>query len=265
GVGDSIIIDGSPSEADLAELETRTAAFLRAVAEATGVAGDAATLAAAIRRRTEVALPAIRELAGRVDRAGLLGWLLLGRTGELAPAADVAATSRAWYEELRLAGALAGGLRAAALGEAEAWAGAELVRVLLALPRPSALRGPARTADLRLLDQWLAREAIRTAIGTNTWEGVEYIDRDAFDAMLRWAERLDAIDAVGSPAAAAGLAGAREPTQPGLAARLSAKAAAAGYRVDRLREALTPPAPARVPRRPRPPQSPGRRRPPPAS
>ncbi|HEY6013987.1 MAG TPA: alpha-amylase family glycosyl hydrolase, partial [Candidatus Limnocylindrales bacterium] len=74
GLGGSIIIDASPSEADLAELETRAAAFLGALAEATGVAGDAAILAAAIRRRTEAALPALRELTGRVDRAGLVGW-----------------------------------------------------------------------------------------------------------------------------------------------------------------------------------------------
>ena len=71
----------------------------------------------------------------------------------------------------------------------------DLVRVLLALPRPSALGGPARTADARLLDPWLARETVRTAIGLNTWQGVEYIDRDAFEDMLRWAVRLDAIDA----------------------------------------------------------------------
>ena len=124
----------------------------------------------------------------------LFGWLVLARTGELATAADVGATSRAWHDELRLAGALVNGLRGAGLDESEAWSAAELARVLLALPRPSTMRGPTRTADLRLLDQWLARDAVRTAIGTNTWEGVEYVDRDGFEAMLRWAERLDEID-----------------------------------------------------------------------
>ncbi len=248
GVGSSII-GGAPSEADLAGLESRTAVFLRALADATAVSGDAGRLATAVRIRTERALRSLAELPGGVDRAGLLGWLLMGRTGELAPAADVAATSRAWYDELRLAGAMATTLLAAGLDEGEAWSGAELVRVLLALPRPSSLRGPVRTADLRLLEQWLARDLVRAAIGTNTWQGVEYLDRDAFEAMLRWAARLDAIDAAREPAD-----GARpgEPARPGFEARLTAAAEAAGYRVDRLREALTPPPPARRPRRSRP-------------
>ncbi len=165
----------------------------------------------------------------------------MARTGELAPAADVAATSRAWYDELRLAGALAAGLRDAGLDEAGAWGAAEVVRALLALPRPSTLRGPARTADARLLDGWLARDVVRTAIGTNTWQGIEYVDRDGFEAMLRWAARLEAVEAgPGTPGRGAG-----DSAQPAFVERLSAAADAAGYRVDRLRKALTPPPPGR--------------------
>jgi hypothetical protein len=48
-------------------------------------------------------------LTDRRDRAALLVWLGLARTGELAAGADVAATSEAWYDELRLPGALAAG------------------------------------------------------------------------------------------------------------------------------------------------------------
>ena len=39
----------------------------------------------------------------RLDRATLLAWLALSRTGALAPGADVGATSLAWYDDLRLA------------------------------------------------------------------------------------------------------------------------------------------------------------------
>ena len=122
------------------------------------------------------------------------GWRCRG-PGELAPAGDVAATSRAWYDELRLSGALAAGLREAGLDEGEAWTVADQVRVLLSLPRPSGSRGPARTADARLLERWLASDVVRTAIGVNTWEGVEWLDRDRFAAQLEWARRLDAIEA----------------------------------------------------------------------
>ncbi|MGZ8513921.1 MAG: alpha-amylase family glycosyl hydrolase, partial [Candidatus Limnocylindrales bacterium] len=242
GVGASIV-DASPSDAELVELESRIVAFLGALSEATAIHGDVGGLAAAIRTRTGRALPAMTDLPGRVDRAGLLGWLVLARTGELAPSADVAATSRAWFDELRLDGALATGLRGAGLDEAEAWGATELVRVLLALPRPSPLHGPARTADLRLLDQWLARDVVRTAIGANTWQGVEYVDRDGFEAMLRWAARLGAID---GPGHGVGVTGTSETGRPGFATRWSAAAEAAGYRVDRLRQALAPPSPPRT-------------------
>jgi hypothetical protein len=82
-----------------------------------------------------------------------------------------------------------------------------------------------RTSDARLIDQWLDRDVVRTAIGLNTWQGVEYVDRDAFETVLRWAVRLDVIDGI-------------VPKRADLAARLSAAAATAGYRVDRLQALL---------------------------
>ena len=131
----------------------------------------------------------------RLDRATLLAWLALSRIGALAPGADVRATSLAWYDDLRLAPALVAGLHGTGFDEGEAWAIAEQVRVLLALPRPSTIGRPVRTADARLLEAWLANDIVRVAIGVNHWEGVEYIDRDRFAATLRWAIRLDAIEA----------------------------------------------------------------------
>ena len=223
------VLDGKASTATFDELEGRFASFLTAIADATAVSGDPATVAAAVRRRVETALAAADLPASRVDRAALLAWLALSRTGELAPAADRAATSRAWYDELRLSSALAAGLREAGLDEGEAWTVADQVRVLLALPRPSELRGPARTADARLLDRWLAGDVVRTAIGLNTWEGVEWLDRDRFEAQLAWARRLDAIDA-----------GPRRTSTdaPDATSRLAAAAKSAGYRLDKLMAAL---------------------------
>jgi glycosidase len=222
------VLAGEAMPEQLDELERRYAAFLAATADATGVDGDAASLATATRARTERAFAGADVPAARADRAAVLAWLALGRIGELAPGPDVAATSRAWYDELRLPGVFAAGLREVGLDEGEAWATAELVRVLLSLPRPARLRGPARTVDARLLDQWLARDVVRTAIGLNTWQGVEYVDRDAFGRMLDWATRLDAIEANLVP-------------DDKLPRRLMAAAEAAGYRVDRLREVLAPP------------------------
>ena len=208
------VLDGKVTQAQLEKLERRYSAFLASVAEATGVQGDPAAMAAATRTRTEHAFGSSAAPDDPKERAALLAWLALGRIGELAPGADVGATSRAWFDELRLAGPLAAGLRETGLEEGEAWAVADLVRVLLALPRPSGLRGAARTKDGRLLEQWLARDPVRTAIGLNTWQGVEYIDRDAFAAMLRWAVRLDAIEDATQGRAVSGAG--RPSVRPGL-------------------------------------------------
>ena len=232
------LIDGAADKAQLDAIERRFAGFLAAVAAATGVDGDADRIAGEVRERAErVFARAPRSAAlelDRGDRAALLAWLGLGRAGALAPGPNVAATSLAWYDDLRLPGALVRGLHETGFGEGEAWAIADLVRVLLALPRPSTLRGPARTADARLIDAWLADETIRVAIGLNTWEGVEYLDRDRFGALLGWAIRLDEIDADAPDTAATTTAA------PDLATRLTAAASAAGYRVQGLRTALSP-------------------------
>ncbi len=210
-------------------------------------------MARATRERTELAFAAAPAIDDRSERAALLVWAALSRVGELAPGADVAATSRAWFDELRFPAVLAAGMREGGLDEGEAWAVADLTRVLLALPRPSALGGPARTADARLLESWLGLAVVRTAMGVNTWQGVEYLDRDAFAAMLRWAGRLDAIEA--------GLAGARArraTPERDLEARLSNAAETAGYRVDVLRASLAAKAPASATARTRPRSRPAR-------
>jgi hypothetical protein len=102
------------------------------------------------------------------------------------------------------------------------------------------MRGSPSVATAHLLDAWLAPEMIRVAIGVNTWEGVEYIDRDRLRELLAWAVRLDVID---------GVATARRTSSAAVAARLAESAESAAYRIDRLRTTLAPPTAA--PRSPR--------------
>ncbi len=186
----------------------------------------------------------------------LLAWLALSETGRLAARDKPAATSLAWYDELRMPGALVAGLHDVGLDEGAAWAIADRVRVLLALPRPSTIGAPARTAPARLLDAWLSVEAVRVAIGLNTWEGVEYVDRESVEDLLAWAVRLDAIDAETPRAAAASSA---------VAARVAAAAESAGYRVDRMRTALAAPRAAKPTSTPKPKPKRAAPRPPSAS
>jgi len=201
-----------------------------AFAEATGTAGDHAAVVELVAKRAATTHAAVAAIKDPVEEAALRLWTLLSSLGSLPKGADPAATSRAWYDELRLAPVVATGLRERGLDEAQAWTVADLVRVLLDLPRPGTLRGAAKTIDNRLLEAWLARDDLRAAIGVNTWEGTDWLDRDQFAAMLRWAARLDAVEAGKAP-----------PTRlPPYVKRLTDGAATAGYRVDRLRELLAP-------------------------
>jgi hypothetical protein len=216
------VLDGTATSAEFDVLQARLVAFLAAVAAATGVDGDAPALAATTREHVVAAFGAHADGLDRVERAELLGWLALSPIGALAPGADVAATSAAWFDELHLAPVLAGGLRSAWLDEGEAWAATDRILALLRLPRPSSVRARGVVArDTRLVERWLADDAIRAAMGVNTWQGVEWLDRDSFLATVRWAVRLDAIES--------GM-----PEDEALVDRLAAAAERAGYRVDRL-------------------------------
>jgi glycosidase len=251
------IIDGRSTAADIEALESRLASFLAAIATATGVAGDPTAVAGAIRGRAETGFAAVGRTLDRVDRAALLGWLSLAGIGELATGSDVAATSAAWFDELRLAPIVAAGFRTARLDEGAAWAVTDRIRTLLHLPRPSSIRARAAAArDAALVERWLASDTIRTAMGINTWDGVEWLDRDRFSDLLTWAARLDAIDS------------GREPDLA-FVHRLEAAAEAAGYDVARLRSALAAARPTRstasrpasgTPRAPRPPRKPRTKR-----
>jgi glycosidase len=223
------VLDGRPvSEAETIDLGARLRAFYEAVADATGTDGSSSRAAALADLIAGVVETALESAAPEdpTDTAAMVTWAWLSPIGDLAPG-DPAATTRAWFDELRLAAPLVQGLRHAGLDEAEAWTAADLVRTLLHLARPSQVKGPQRERDHRLIERWLADETIRPAIGVNTWQGVEYIDRDRFARMLGWTARLERF---------AGQTGDRT-----LVERLLAAAEAAGYRVDRLLASLVAP------------------------
>jgi glycosidase len=248
--------------------------LVAAVAEGTGTEGDRAAVVDRIARLAERAAPVIEMLDDPSQEAALRLWVLLSPLGSLPAGAPVGATSRAWYEELRLAPVVAEGLRGHGLDEAGAWWAAERVRTLLDLPLPSAVGGRPGTVPLRLVDAWLAHPAVRPFIRVNAWEGVEWFHRESFAELLDWMDRLERLQTVEA-----------EPRTPVRASavhrRLAEAAEAAGYRVDGLREDLAanrgapsstgtargakptatrPPAPKPGAARPTAPKPPGRRR-----
>jgi glycosidase len=203
-----------------------------AVADATGTQGDRAAVVDAIAERAARAEPVIAAVEDPSQEAALRLWTLLAPLGSLPADAAVGPTSRAWYEELRLAPVVADGLRGRGLDEGQAWWAAERVRTLLDLPLPSTVGGPAATVPARLVDAWLAHPAVRAFLRINTWDGVEYFHGESWLELLAWVDRLERI--VTPPELRA-----RRPVELSvLERRLLDAAEASGYRVDRLREAV---------------------------
>ena len=169
------------------------ARVVNAVADATGTAGDRDAVVDRILACYAAALRVADEIDDQSETAALLVWSLLAPLGTLPYGAMVGPTSRAWYEELRLAPVVADALRSRGLDEGAAWWAAERVHTLLDLPLPSMLGGPAKTLPLRLVDAWLAHPAVRPFIRVNAWEGVEWFHRESWDELLAWMERLEWI------------------------------------------------------------------------
>jgi hypothetical protein len=208
-----------------------------AVADATGTAGDRGAVVERIVARWEASQRQAASIEDPSQAAALLVWTLLSPLGSLPEGAPVGPTSRAWYEELRLAPVVADALRGRGLDEGAAWWAAERVRTLLDLPLPSTIGGrPAGTLPLRLVDAWLAHPAVRPFIRVNAWDGVEWFHRESWDELLAWMARLERI--VVAPARRGGRPAARS----ALERKLASAAEASGYRVDLLRASLGAPA-----------------------
>jgi glycosidase len=205
-------------------------AFVGAVAAATGTVGDVAAVVEAMVARAASAEPVIGNVDDASQAAALRIWTLLAPLGSLPAGAQEGPTSRAWYEELRLAPIVVDGLRARGLDEGAAWWAAERVRVLLDLPLPSSVvvaGAAAGAAPGRLFRRWLVRPEIRAFLRINAWEGVEWFHGESLDELVAWAQRIERVVGVADAAAVAAVL-----------APITEAAAASGFRVDALVAAL---------------------------
>jgi len=203
--------------------------LVAAIAETTGTAGDQEAVTDLVIERATRAEPLIESIGDPSQEAALRLWTLLAALGTLPAGAMVGPTSRAWYEELRLAPVLVDSLRGRGLDEAAAWWAAERVRLLLDLPVPSWLEGEPEATAASLVDAWLFHPVVRSFLRVNRWDGVDWFHGESFAELLDWADRLEAITA---PAGATGSSEVRD--------AIEAAVEASGHRVDRLREALAP-------------------------
>jgi glycosidase len=205
-----------------------------AVADATGTDGNRRAVAERVAALWAAADAAAETIDDASQAAALRVWALIAPLGSLPAGAPAGPTSRAWYEELRLASAVAEGLRHRGLDEGAAWWAAERVRLIVDLPVPSMVRGATEAVPLRLVDRWLAHPVARGFLRVNEWEGVAWFHGESLDELCAWASRLEALGP--ARAQAVGREGTADPDTA--LALIERAAAAADYRVDRLRDQL---------------------------
>jgi hypothetical protein len=183
--------------------------------------------------------------------AVLRTWSLLEPLGRLAAGAPVGLTSRAWFDELRLAPVVAVSLRDQGIDEGAAWSAVERVRALLAVARASSVGGRnAVERAARLADAWLTGADTRALLRVNRWQEAEWLDRDAWRELVDWTLLLDAIDLYADSTLDAPVRDRRLRATADLAVTLAETADRAGYRVDAVRDLLAP-VPRTKPVRPR--------------
>ena len=166
----------------------------------------------------------------------LLGWLAADAIAVVLEPDPDARVARGWFDRARLGRVFADAYRWRGLDERAAWWTVETVRHLVARPGAAALVAPAGERAGRLVRAWFADDDLGRWLGVNRHEGIAYLNRESFEAALRWMVVLVAVD--GPPEGrdddgrdGRGLAGAHA-----LALRLAADAEAAGYEVGRLVE-----------------------------
>ncbi|HEU4672293.1 MAG TPA: alpha-amylase family glycosyl hydrolase [Candidatus Limnocylindrales bacterium] len=170
--------------------------------------------------------PVASAIADPWHRAVLASWAILAPLGRLAPG-DPVATSRAWFDELRLEQPITVGLRETGLDEGDAWGATTRLRLLLDLPRPSTVGGRSRPeVARRLVGAWLDRSDVRSALGVNVHEGVEWYGRERWRELLDWALLLDLVDPTVADAT----------RSEAVAIALAELGERSGWRLDRLRD-----------------------------
>ena len=168
----------------------------------------------------------------------LLGWLAAEALGGIVEPDPAARRSRGWFDRSRLGRVFADAFRWRGLDEGAAWWTVETVRHLLARPGEAALAAPAAERAGRVVRAWFADDDLGRWLGVNRHDGIAYVNRESFEAALRWmvvvVTVVTAGDDPGAPDGVAARAAAHD-----LALRLAADAQAAGYEVGRIVERAT--------------------------
>ena len=218
---------------DLEAQADRFGARLRAALDAALVTPASNLAADAPRAFVAAALPPDTATWG-----ALLGWFAADAIAAVLEPDPDARAARGWFDRARLGRVFADAYRWRGLDESAAWWTVETVRHLVARPGAAALAAPMAERAGRLVRAWFADDDLGRWLGVNRHEGIAYLNRESFEAALRWMVVLVAVggraDGRVDPGVGADLGGAYA-----LALRLTADAEAAGYEVGRLVERAT--------------------------
>ena len=157
----------------------------------------------------------------------VIGWLSAEAFRSVLAPDPVERGGSAWFDSLAMGRVLADACRWRGLDEGASWWAVETTRQLLRRPGVAAFDGPADGRAARLVRAWFADEDLGRWLGMNRHEGIGYVNREAFEAALRWLTVLVAIRR-----------GSDDP-EPlveayELAVTLTDAAAASGYQVGRI-------------------------------
>ncbi len=224
-------------DAELEAQADRFGARLRAALDAALAAPASGAPEDAARAFVAAALPPDTATWG-----ALLGWLAADAIAAVLEPDPAARAARGWFDRARLGRVFADAYRWRGLDEGAAWWTVETVRHLVARPGAAALAAPASERAGRLVRAWFADDDLGRWLGVNRHEGIAYLNRESFEAALRWMVVLVAVVGAESgdeAAAGAALAGTALAGAHALALRLVSDAEAAGYEVGRLVERAT--------------------------
>jgi hypothetical protein len=220
-------------DADVDRLAEQFAGRLRAALDAALAAPASGPADDPSRAYVAAALPADAATWG-----ALLGWIAAEAIGGVLEPDPASLHSRGWFDRAHLGRVFADAFRWRGLDEGAAWWTVETVRHLIARPGAAALAAPPAERPGRLVRAWFADAELARWLGVNRHEGVAYVNRESFEAALRWTVVVVSVTAAGDEPGGADAASARAAAHA-LAQRLAGDAMAAGYEVGRIIERAT--------------------------
>jgi hypothetical protein len=122
-----------------------------------------------------------------------LGWLFTHALGKVMDGVDFEQVSRSWIDEWLLGKIIAGALQDLGLDEGAAWYAVEMIKVLNSHQRWFQIRAPVGQQAHGVLESWMKDDDVRRILQVNRYQGVLWLNKEAFERLLWWMLLLAAV------------------------------------------------------------------------